>query len=368
MTDVILVLNAGSSSLKFQVFAIGNLSAPLANGRITGIGNAPVFCVSGQADKNLQPQDHHQKCLAEILSWLSAQDWQLRAVGHRIVHGGTKIQQHCILDDKIIAYLETLVPLAPLHQPHHLHAIATLRRAYPNLLQIGCFDTVFHARQSKLQQSFALPEKYFVQGVRRYGFHGLSYEWISRKLNQDYPTLFRGRVVAAHLGNGASLCAMQGGKSLATTMGMTAIDGLPMGTRSGAIDPGAVLYLIREQKMSAEEVEHLLSYESGLLGLSGVSNDMRVLRNAAVQNPHAQFAINYFIGKIAEGIAALVTTLGGMDVLVFTGGIGENDRALREDVVGKLSFMQHFETVVIPANEEAVIADYTLHFLSDIRG
>jgi len=362
--DVILVLNAGSSSLKFQVFAADDISAPITKGRITGIGTQPIFSMAGIADQNLPADFDQAKSLQHIFNWLTQHsEWHLVAAGHRIVHGGATFREHQILNADVITTLKQLIPLAPLHQPHHLYAIEYLQSLQSDLLQVGCFDTVFHAGQSRLHQAFALPMSFFSDGVRRYGFHGLSYEWIARQLKTQAPDLYAGRVVAAHLGNGASLCAMKNGKSIATTMGMTAIDGVPMGTRSGAIDPGAVLYLIREQGMSAGSVEHLLSYDAGLIGLSGVSNDMRALRDAAPNNTDAQFAIDYFIERIAEYAAKLSVSLCGMDALVFTGGIGENDVALRAAVQEKLTFMPDFKTLVIPANEEALIAETTQQFL-----
>ena len=362
--DVILVLNAGSSSLKFQVFAADDVAMPISKGRITGIGTQPVFSIVGAANQNLPTDFDQAKSLQHIFNWLTEHpEWHLAAVGHRIVHGGATFYAHQILTTDVMATLKQLIPLAPLHQPHHLYAIEYLQSLQPDLLQVGCFDTIFHANQSRLHQAFALPRSYFDDGVRRYGFHGLSYAWIARQLKKHHPDLYAGRVIAAHLGNGASLCAMKNGESIATTMGMTAIDGVPMGTRSGAIDPGAVLYLIREQRMSAESVEHLLSYDAGLLGLSGISNDMRTLYNTALNNADAQFAIDYFVERIAEYTAKLAVSLGGMDTLVFTGGIGENDTALRKAVQEKLTFMSDFKTLVIPANEEALIVETTQQFL-----
>lgn len=355
--QILLVLNAGSSSLKFQVFDQDNISRPLAKGRVTGIGTKPIFAISGEQAEMPASVDQSQ-ALERIIAWLERQEgWQLSAIAHRIVHGGNLLS-HQLLDENLIEKLETLVPLAPLHQPHHLHAIRYLRCRYPNLPQVGCFDTVFHAGQKPLHKAFAIPHSYFNDGIKRYGFHGLSYEWLAHRLHKDHPELYSGRVVAAHLGNGASLCAIQNGKSVITTMGMTAIDGLPMGTRSGAIDAGAMLYLIRERGMSAEAVEHMLSYESGLLGLSGLSNDMRELRAAQDKNADAAFAIQFFTQKVIQNIAAMAAAMGGMDALVLSGGIGENDEQLAGDIHAGLQFMPGYETLILPANEEAMIATH----------
>lgn len=366
--QILLVLNAGSSSLKFQVFDQDDISRPLATGRITGIGTQPVFSIAGE-QAELPTSIDQSQALERILAWVERQpeDWQLSAIGHRIVHGGNLLS-HQLLDESVIEKLDALVPLAPLHQPHHLHAIRYLRRRYPNLPQVGCFDTVFHAGQKPLHKAFAIPRSYFNDGIKRYGFHGLSYEWMTHRLRENDPKLYQGRIVAAHLGNGASLCAIQNGKSIVTTMGMTAIDGLPMGTRSGAIDAGAMLYLIRERGMSPEAVEHMLSYESGLLGLSGLSNDMRELRAAENSNADAAFAIQFFTQKVIQNIAAMAAAMGGMDALLLSGGIGENDEKLAADINVGLQFMPAYEKRVIPANEEAMIAIHTQAIIRQMAG
>jgi acetate kinase len=257
--------------------------------------------------------------------------------------------------------LEALIPLAPLHQPHSLAAIRTLTELNPELPQIGCFDTAFHSHQDQLFQHYALPKYWRDRGVRRYGFHGLSYEWIARVLESLHPEVARGRVVAAHLGNGASLCAMRAGKSVDTTMGMTALDGLPMGTRCGNIDPGVVLYMLRAFDLDADRVERILSYDSGLAGLSGISHDMRIL--LASDKPEAAFAIRFFAMMTAQHVARMATSLGGIDALVFTGGIGEQAAPVRTLILDHLRFLEPFTVLVIAANEERMIAEHCLSIL-----
>lgn len=347
---VILVLNAGSSSLKFRVYATDDTLTELADGRVTGIGTKAEFSANSGTAPDLPATATQADALAAVLAWLGERP--LAAVGHRIVHGGAAFTQAVKLDERIMAELARLNPLAPLHQPHNLAAVRAVTDHAPNVPQVGCFDTAFHAGHDPLFSTYAIPVSLRKQGVRRYGFHGLSYEWIA-----SHPEHVQGRVVAAHLGNGASLCAMRDGKSIDTTMGMTALDGLPMGTRCGAIDPGVVLYMQRELGMNAEETERVLSYESGLLGLSGISNDVRALSESPA--PEAAFALEYFATMTAQHIARMVVAIGGLDKLIFTGGIGENSATIREAIAEKLTFLPPFAVATIAANEEKMIAQHT---------
>ncbi len=362
-TKVILVLNAGSSSLKFRIFHASPDLPLLASGRITGIGTHAEFSVDGKLTDACATDLDQAAALQQILRWSDHhdRDWQIQAVGHRIVHGGERFTAPVVLTGAVLEQLATLVRLAPLHQPHALSAVTILRALHPQLQQIGCFDTAFHAGHAPLFREYALPQSLRQQGVRRYGFHGLSYEWIAQVLQSRHPVLARGRVVAAHLGNGASLCALQAGKSIDTTMGMTALDGLPMGSRCGSIDPGALLYMMRELGMSADALDHVLAHESGLKGLSGISSDMRTL--ASSSSPSARFAIDFFSMMTAQHVARMAVALGGIDALVFTGGIGEHDSATRAAICRHLAFLQPFEVLVVPADEERMIAGHCLTLL-----
>ena len=258
------------------------------------------------------------------------------------------------MTDDVLAKLKALIPLAPLHQPHNLAALAMAARFLPHVPQIACFDTAFHAHHTPLFTSFAIPNEMTGKGVRRYGFHGLSYAWLAHVLKQDYPALATGRVIAAHLGNGASLCALKNGESIDTTMGMTALDGVPMGTRSGAIDAGAVIHMIRELKLGADAVEHMLYEQSGLRGLSGISNDVKTLLESS--DPHAKFALDYFALYVAKHMAAMAVAIGGIDGIVFTGGIGEHAVSVRAAIMAHLAFLKPPKPLVIPANEERMMA------------
>ncbi len=362
-TDVILVLNAGSSSLKFRVFGATPELPLLTNGRVTGIGSRPEFSADGHAASKLPADIDQAGALAHITAWIDRldDDWNMRAIGHRIVHGGNRHDAPVLLSAAVMAELETLVPLAPLHQPHALAAIRTLAAIYPEPLQVGCFDTAFHAGQERLFREYALPATLRERGVRRYGFHGLSYEWVARQLQQRHPHLAQGRVVAAHLGNGSSLCAMRAGRSVDTTMGMTALDGLPMGTRCGSIDPGVTLYMMRQLGMSGDAIDHALSSQSGLLGLSGISSDMRTLLES--RSEEARFAIDFYCTMTAQHAARMAVALGGIDALVFTGGIGEHAAPVREAICARLAFLGNFEALVVEADEERMIAGQCLTFL-----
>jgi len=361
--DVVLVLNAGSSSLKFRVFAAQPGLQLLANGRVTGIGNRAEFTVDDKPAGSLPEGADQAQALAAIVEWIHSHDsdWRIRVVGHRIVHGGEHYAAPVALSAQVMDKLEALVPLAPLHQPHALAAVRTMAQIYPEPRQIGCFDTAFHANHAPVFREYALPGALRVQGVRRYGFHGLSYEWSAQVLRERHPRLAAGRVVGAHLGNGASLCAMQAGKSIDTTMGMTALDGLPMGTRCGSIDPGVTLYMMRQLGMSGDEIDHVLSHESGLLGLSGISSDMRTLTES--DSEQARFAVDFFCMMTAQHVGRMAVALGGIDALVFTGGIGEHSVAVRKAICHHLAFLGPFEVLVVEADEERMIAGHCLEFL-----
>jgi len=338
MKGSIAVINAGSSSIKFALYSVDGNLALLYRGQIEKIGGAAhlkVVDAHGQTVEDRSwPQGalDHRGAAEEILRTGAAlaKEAPVRAVGHRVVHGGMDYAAPMRVDEHMLEALDKLVPLAPLHQPHNLGPIRVIAEAAPHLPQVACFDTAFHRSQSLLAQSFALPRKFTEQGVRRYGFHGLSYEYIVHRLREIDPSLAMSRLVIAHLGNGASLCAVHGGRSIANTMGFTAVDGLMMGTRSGALDPGVLLYLMDEHGMNARQIEELIYSKSGLLGVSGISSDMRTLRSSTA--PEAREAIDLFVYRIVREIGSLAAAMGGLDGLVFTGGIGENDARTRAEV------------------------------------
>ena len=336
MSGSILVINAGSSSIKFSVFALtdGDGLDETLTGQIDGIGTRPHFKAKDRDGSVLEDSDWdagggHAEALALLRDWFADRPGPLAllAVGHRVVHGGPDFAAPMVIDSAVLGRLEAFVPLAPLHQPHNLAPIRIIAEQMPDLPQVACFDTAFHRCQPALADRFALPAEYYDQGIRRYGFHGLSYEFIARSLPDE---LAGGKVVAAHLGNGASMCAIEGGRSVDSTMGFTAIDGLPMGTRCGALDPGVVLYLQQQRGMDAGQVEDLLYRRSGLLGVSGVSNDMRAL--LASDDPGARLAIDLFVRRIGQELGRLAAALQGLDGLVFTAGIGENAAPIRARV------------------------------------
>ncbi|WP_425299945.1 acetate/propionate family kinase [Roseibium sediminis] len=332
---LILVLNSGSSSIKFRLY---RNTTVLAEGQISGLGARPeidyVSKQTGIRTKAQLPTDDatHKDALDSLLPLLLREtDGQdVAAVGHRVVHGGIRFSQPAVIDRAVRAELERLIPLAPLHQPHNLAGVDAATLAFPTATQVACFDTAFHRGHPWVQDTFALPRSFYDEGVRRYGFHGLSYEYICDHLAQHHPDLFAGRVVVAHLGNGASMSAIKNGRSLGSTMGFTALDGLAMGTRCGQLDPGVLLYLMSEKAMSAEEISNLLYTESGLKGLSGESQDMRILLTSS--SPAAREAIDYYVARIRRELGALAAVLNGLDTLVFTGGIGENAAQIREEV------------------------------------
>ena len=392
----ILVANAGSSSVKFQVFEIeqGQRLRRQLKGQVDGIGTKPNLHAAAADGKVLADWAYSKDTVLDLPAALQAAAKWLRddlridpiAVGHRVVHGGPDHDRPVVVDREVLSLLERFIPLAPLHQPYNLAPIRSLLEDRPDLLQVACFDTAFHRGHGPLADHYAIPLKLYDEGVRRYGFHGLSYEYIASRLSEVAPGIAHGKVIAAHLGNGASMCAMAAGKSVESTMGFTALDGLPMGTRCGQIDPGVVLYLIEQKGMSAHEVQHLLYHDCGLKGLSGISNDMRELE--ASPDPRAAFAIDYFVYRIALFTGTLAAALGGFDAFVFTAGIGENSASLRARVAAKLSWLgvkldeaaniggrqlisapdSAVALYIVPTDEELMIAQHTLALLSKQHG
>jgi acetate kinase len=392
MSRHVVTLNAGSSSIKFALFELdGRDPVALAIGLVEMLGEqrrikvhdgngAPIH-EDAWPDAGGAP--FHTEALRRVLAWrLGAfPDANVVAAGHRVVHGGVHYDSPVLVTDEVLRYLETLVPLAPLHQPHNIAGILAAREAWPHVHQVACFDTAFHRAHPFVNDVFALPRRFYDEGVRRYGFHGLSYEYITEKLRQVAPLHAAGRVVIAHLGNGASMCAIRDGQSVASSMGFTALDGLPMGTRCGQLDPGVVLYLMQEKKMSAEAITDLLYRESGLKGLSGISHDMRELE--ASDRPEALQAIEYFVFRIRRELGGLAAVLKGLDAMVFCGGIGEHAWQVRERVLEGMEWIgieldrtanqanaqvisserSRVRVFVIPTNEEAMIARQTLMVL-----
>jgi len=396
MTGAILTLNAGSSSIKFSLYdaqTIAGDPALLADGEIDGIGDAPRLAVRETGGGAVTTRDFpagatHEQLLGTVLDWIKDQPahYTLHAAGHRVVHGGKDFYAPVLIDKEIFAQLQRLVPLAPLHQPHNLAAIRRLVQAVPDLPQIACFDTAFHHSNSDLATTFALPRALTDEGVIRYGFHGLSYEYIASVLPPLAGTRADGRVVVAHLGHGASMCALRARRSVATTMGFTALDGLPMGRRCGALDPGVMLYLIKEKGMDYDALSDLLYHKSGLFGVSGISDDMREL--LASQAVEARQAVDLFIYRIGRELGSLAAALGGLDALVFTGGIGENATLIRARVCRDAAWLgvqmdadaneqgrqrishpsSRVSVFVIPTNEDLMIARHTLAVLKNRDG
>jgi acetate kinase len=393
MPDAILTLNAGSSSIKFAVFEVeqdGALTLTL-KGQVEGIGTAPHMIARDPAGAVLVEKrwegaadQSHEAFLGGLLDWIDGHlgEDRLAAVGHRVVHGGMDFAQPVILDQTILAALDRLCPLAPLHQPHNLAAIRAVSTVRPALPQVACFDTGFHRTQEAVVTRIALTRALEAAGVRRYGFHGLSYEYVTGRLAELAPGLASGRVVMAHLGNGASLCGICNGLSVDTTMSFTALDGLVMGTRCGSLDPGVILYLLQQRGMDAAAVEDLLYHRSGLLGVSGIGSDMRVLLDSA--DPRAREAVDLFVFRIAREAGAIVSTLRGLDGLVFTAGIGENAPAIRAAVCERLAWLgvaldeeanqagqglistpeSRVQVWVVPTDEETMIARHTRAMLA----
>jgi len=385
MDDYALVLNAGSSSLKFSVFQRpdGQSWRLEARGQIEGIGVSPRLTVKDSIGETLANQDTDardgREAVNVLAAWLRAKYGGSRVlgVGHRVVHGGARFKVPTVLNPQVLEQLRELIPLAPLHQPYNLAAIEAAMSRLPNVPQVACFDTSFHRGQPPVAELIPLPRELRQAGIQRYGFHGLSYEYIASVLPQVAPEIAQGRVIVAHLGSGASLCALKEGKSVDSTLGFTALDGLCMGTRPGALDPGVVLHLFQSLKLSAKEVENLLYKKSGLLGISGISNDMRDLLGRA--EPEAQLAVDYFVYRAAKEIGALTAVLGGIDGLVFTAGIGENSPEIRRRICEACAWLgvelnenanrdrgpeistqrSKVSVWVVPTNEELMIARHT---------
>jgi acetate kinase len=389
MADALLVVNAGSSSIKFSVYAIddGAGLALASKGQMDGIGTRPRF--RARDGKGVSLIDHDfaigevadvADAMARVGAWLREQLGGAVpvAVGHRIAHGGPAYAAPVIVDDTVLATLERFIPLAPLHQPHHLRPIRAIQQGFPGVVQVACFDTAFHQGHAEVADRYALPDELYREGVRRYGFHGLSYEYIARALPAVAPEIARGAVVVAHLGSGASMCAIKNGRSVDSTMGFTALDGLPMGTRCGQLDPGVVLYLLSEKGYGVKDVERLLYQNAGLRGLSGISNDVRELLASA--DPRARLALDYFVYRAAREIGSLASAMDGLDAVVFTAGIGENSPDVRERICARARWLglhldaaanraggprisapaSHVSAWVIPTDEERMIAEHTL--------
>lgn len=390
--DPILVVNAGSSSVKFQVFRIEGTSglARLIRGQMDGIAARPRLRATAADGTLLIDETYAPERVADVPAALAMAGAWLRktqslepvAVGHRVVHGGPLYDRPVLVDAEVLTHLERYVSLAPLHQPNNLAPIRSLFARSPGLPQVACFDTAFHRGHSALAEHYAIPERFYAEGVRRYGFHGLSYEFVAGRLPQVAPQIAAGRVIVAHLGSGASMCALMGGRSIESTMGFTALDGLPMGTRPGQIDPGVVLYLIEEKRMTAAQVQDLLYRECGLKGLSGISNDVRELEKSP--DPRARFALDYFAYRVGLHAGLLSAALGGLDAFVFTAGIGENSPSMRARIVEKLAWLgavldpqanaagstsiaaggSRIALHIVPTDEELMIARHTLALLA----
>jgi acetate kinase len=393
--DSILVVNAGSSSVKFQVFSAeaGSDLVPFIKGQVDGIGTRPrMRATSGPSavvDEMLDSAKVSNVASAIQFAggWLREKhNLKLAAVGHRVVHGGPQYDRPILVDDSVLAQLERFVPLAPLHQPNNLAPIRAIRERMPELPQVACFDTAFHRGHSVVADHYAIPESLYAEGVRRYGFHGLSYEYVAGRLLEIAPDIAKGRVIVAHLGSGASMCALANGKSVESTMGFTALDGLPMGTRPGQLDPGVVLYLMADKSMSADAVQKFLYSECGLKGLSGISNDVRELQTSTA--PGAMLAMEHFIYRVGLHAGMLAAALGGLDAFVFTAGIGEKSDIIRKRIAERLAWLgaeldpaangagktvishpqSRVALLVVPTDEELMIARHSLALLSSGRG
>lgn len=387
MSEAIVVINSGSSSLKFSVFISDSTLKSFIRGQIESIFTDPHFIAYDEsnniiAEKSWETNTRlgHEGAIDFIFQFGRSgvmESHKLVSAGHRVVHGGMSYKDPVIVDDYVIDSLEELIPLAPLHQPYNIVAIKAIRTRTPGFPQVACFDTSFHHTQSHIERTYAIPRKYTEEGIKRYGFHGLSYEYITSVLPAYDKNLALGRVVIAHLGNGASMCAVNAGKSIATTMGFTAVCGLPMGTRSGTIDPGILIYIMDNYGMDARELEDLIYKQSGLLGVSGISSDMRTLLSS--EDSHAKEAVELFTYRIGRELGSLVAALEGIDGIVFTGGIGENAAYIREEVCLAAKWLgleldkeanrtggpkiskkgSKVSAWVIPTNEEFVIASHT---------
>ncbi|ABR63472.1 acetate/propionate family kinase [Sinorhizobium medicae] len=388
--EAVLVVNAGSSSLKFQIFGIagGGLQRQV-RGKIDGIGTHPHLKASNADGTDLVDRALDSStvrdlptAIAEARNWLGGVDGiELRAIGHRVVHGGPDYVRPVLIDAAVLERLASYQHLAPLHQPNNLAPIRLAMDINPDVPQVACFDTAFHRGRAEHTDCYALPHAFYEDGIRRYGFHGLSYEYIAERLREVAPDIAGGRVIVAHLGSGVSMCALKDGRSVETTMGFTALDGLPMGTRPGQLDPGVILYLLTHHGMSAQEISDLLYHDAGLKGLSGISNDMREL--SASEDPRASFAIDHFVHRCSLHAGMLAAALGGLDAFVFTAGIGENSATVRARIAERLDWLgaeldakandtgapvvsragSRVSLHVIPTDEELMIARHTLALL-----
>ncbi|MGL5116669.1 MAG: acetate/propionate family kinase [Beijerinckiaceae bacterium] len=386
MTDSILTINAGSSSLKFALFSAADLAC-VAIGQIEGLGTDPAMKVKDGHGQTIfaDPLEgerfvsDHAGGLKTILGFLGERfpASKVTAVGHRVVHGGLEHDRPVLINAETLEKLADLNPLAPLHQPHNLSGVRAAMAAFPGAPQVACFDTAFHRAQPFVNEAFAIPRALYDEGVRRYGFHGLSYEYVTSKLSEIAPYHAAGRVIVCHLGSGASMCAIRSGLSVASTMGFSALDGLPMGTRPGHLDPGVLLYLMEKKGMDAKAISDLLYKQSGLKGLSGISNDMRDLE--ASTDPKAKEAIDYFVFRVRREIGGMAAVLEGLDAIVFCGGIGENSASIRESVLEAMEWLgveldltrnragaeiissdrSRVRVFVIQTNEELMIARHT---------
>jgi acetate kinase len=390
VNETILVINSGSSSIKFGLYQTEHKClSRICQGKIEINGSSSLFQVKDDLDHLLQNKHIHVSChenaIEILLKWLETytSGQQLVAIGHRVVHGGTKFDRPALVNEQTIEWLQQLVPLAPLHQPDNLAGIKVLQNLQPGLRQVVCFDTTFHRTMPDEEQIYALPSYLTDKGIRRYGFHGLSYEYIAQILPNHMGDRAEGRIVVAHLGNGASLCALNHRRSVATTMGFTPLEGLPMGTRSGNIDPAVLLYLMREQRMDYDDLTELLHFHSGLLGISGISADMRTL--LASEDPRAKQAVDLFVWQVCRHIGAMVATLEGIDGLIFTAGIGEHAPQIRTRICARLKWLaieldesanqanatcistigSHVNVLVLPTDEEIIIAHHTLQFITE---
>jgi acetate kinase len=396
MAESVLVVNAGSSSVKFQLFAVGSHDQVelRTKGQMDGIGTRPRLSAKSADGRVLIDQQWPADEVPSIPAALDRSIPFLReqiggtlpaVVGHRVVHGGPDYDAPTFIDAGVLERLETLAPLAPLHQLNNLLPIKAIRRRHPDLPQVACFDTAFHRGHPEVADRYAIPDALYREGVRRYGFHGLSYEYIASRLPAAAPEIAEGRVAVAHLGSGASMCAILAGKSVESTMGFTALDGLPMGTRPGQFDPGVVLYLLNEKRMQADAIQEFLYKECGLKGLSGISNDVRDL--LASPSPGAKLALEYFVYRICLFTGMLAAAMGGLDGIVFTAGVGENAAPIREAVLRRLDWLgvkidqvgnaqggpristrdSPVKCYVIPTDEELMIARHTLSLLRERR-
>lgn len=393
MKSCISVINSGSSSIKFSLFRVEEEELELLyQGQVEGIGTSPAFKAQNGAGETVDEElwenskaYDHQALLEFLLGWIRKRrleyGYDLIGVGHRVVHGGEAYTGPVVIDQDVLRILQGFAPLAPLHQTHNLGSIKLIMELDPSIRQVACFDTAFHQTNAKMVQQFGLPRELSEEGIKRYGFHGLSYEYIAKQLRKIKPELAAGRVVVAHLGSGASMCALAGGKSVASSMGFSAMDGLMMGTRPGNLDPGVVLHLIAEKKMGLGELTDLFYRRCGLMGVSGISNDMRVLLDSS--DPHAEEAIDLFLYRIKKELGGLAATLDGLDTLVFTAGVGENSAEIRRRVCEDAAWLglkldgqankakktiisttdSKVNALVIPTNEEEMIAFHTRELL-----